>query len=86
MAICPFCDQDMLTVDWCDGARGGFPWGGEPHTEGPVVARCPDCHVLPGMPHHQGCDVERCPACEGQRISCGCDDIAEFEDVYKGRA
>jgi len=78
MAICPWCDQEMMTADSCKEEAVLFPDGTklpqvpyEPPDSYPD-ARCPDCNVKPGGFHHPSCDRERCPKCGGQLISCGC--------------
>lgn len=80
MAICRYCESEMLTTHGCveapivmiDGAtyppvRYGLEIGWR-HPKG----RCGDCGVLPGRVHHHGCDVEQCPRCPQQAIACGC--------------
>jgi hypothetical protein len=83
MAICEFCEGEMLEVDDCARNRVViYPDSLElaastfhfPEESG----RCHDCNVAHGNYHHPGCDVERCPRCEGQLISCGC--LSEGED------
>lgn len=79
MAVCNYCEQEMLSADSCSDAaiviggaayapvRFGREWG----MRG-VKVRCGDCGVVPGAVHHHGCDMERCPLCRRQSISCGC--------------
>jgi hypothetical protein len=76
MAVCPYCDQEMLDRVACtDPTYSDFPDRVArqriPH---PLDAGldCHDCAVPPGGLHHPGCDAERCPACGEQAISCGC--------------
>ena len=79
MAVCSYCDQEMLWADGCVadpiaiGGRSYQPvrYGSELHYGRPN-RRCHDCRALPGGIHHHGCDMEECPACGGQSISCGC--------------
>ena len=81
MAICDYCDREMMMADSCDGDPIEFPDGATykpiPH-DGPD--RCGDCNVKAGMYHHPGCDIEECPRCGGQLISCGCLDDEEDDD------
>lgn len=79
MAICDYCNQEMLSADGCTDARIVINgWAYAPIRYGSesglrrVKHRCGDCGVLPGQVHHHGCDIERCPACEEQSISCDC--------------
>ena len=83
MAICQWCEQEMLTAASCTvkalhesgnhvdlvayGGEGG--WMGRMARSG---ARCGDCGVKPDGFHHLGCDLQRCPLCRGQMLSCGC--------------
>lgn len=83
MAVCAYCQQDMLTADGCTYKR--IKIGNRPkdritlrrqkvgdegwYHEGD---RCGDCNALFGHYHHPGCDIERCPLCGGQLASCDC--------------
>jgi len=88
MAICEWCNKDMLLVSGCDG-NSVVDFGHEVATpikygEGDwakdidATRPCHDCNVTKGNYHHPGCDMEECPKCHGQLISCGC--IEEEED------
>ena len=84
MAICTYCEQEMLEADGCSLAVVDYPDGGSlpsiPYSDY-SSGRCHNCNVLPGQYHHPGCDMEICPRCGGQLISCGClDDEDEDED------
>lgn len=81
MAICPNCQQEMLTADTCPaGAEDRtYPYGREPDEENPGEdltphPRCPDCGVLAGWWHHPGCAVAVCDVCQLQALMCQCPD------------
>ena len=81
MAVCNWCDQDMLKVDDCSGNRmvkypNGIVLPAIPYD---YEGRCHDCGIFPGNYHHPGCDMEQCPNCKGQLISCGCLDEIEID-------
>ena len=77
MAICNWCDKDMLEVDTCNVKLVDFG-NGDPLPPIPYDGeKCHDCGVTNGKIHHPGCDMERCPRCDGQLISCGCVSGAE---------
>ena len=83
MAICEWCDQEMMTATSCPGNMTiKFPDGTEMLSihYNPPSHICHDCNVEPGQKHHPGCDMERCPRCDGQLISCGCLDEPEADD------
>lgn len=86
MAVCEFCDQEMLTAASCNVLRlriNGEWYDRLRETETSPVERCHDCGILrqPGNVHHFGCDWERCPCCGGQLLSCGCE-IDAYQDVH----
>ena len=68
MAVCTFCQTEMLDGVSClanpvvvkAGVFAPLPYGG--------AERCHDCGVPPGGFHHRGCDSELCPHCAGQLI------------------
>ncbi len=78
MAVCTFCNDDMLKVDDCSANRiirfeddsKDYNASTAHFTE--ENGRCHDCYVKHGNYHHPGCDTERCPKCGGQLISCDC--------------
>ena len=76
MAICEWCNQEMLTVDGCTNNTVEYPDGevlaSIPYEHEDANHRCHDCNVKVGQYHHPGCDNEICGRCGGQLISCGC--------------
>ena len=79
MALCGYCDQEMLLADGCstaaiviDGVSYEPVRYGSERGWGRLSGRCGDCNVARGAVHHHGCDIERCPRCGDQSISCGC--------------
>ncbi len=89
MAICHFCEQEMMSADGCTDApivirdrpyqpvRYGRERGWRRSRD---LGRCGDCGILPGQVHHHGCDIEQCPACGRQSISCGCQWAGDDDD------
>lgn len=89
MAVCDYCNQEMMTGAGCTSAlividgrsyppiRHGeetrFDWPDPP-------PRCHDCRVPAGEVHHHGCDMEECPACGEQSITCDCRWAGEEDD------
>lgn len=78
MAVCEYCDQDMMRNVACTLVTyNDFPDGVErartPYYDDPEYPEhCRDCGTPRGQLHHPGCDVERCPRCKWQAISCEC--------------
>lgn len=83
MAICPFCEHEMLTGESCDHVTiiiagqhyepvryGRERFWQEASIQPP--AYCDDCGVAIGGIHHEGCDMEECPLCHGQLLFCEC--------------
>jgi hypothetical protein len=81
MALCDYCEQDMLTAESCVFSKyeiegesfSPVPFGAESGGWNPEGMVCHDCGVAPYAFHHPGCDVEECPRCRMQLISCDCD-------------
>ena len=88
MAVCDYCEKDMLLVDSCieveikskGKVHKPIPYGKEEAEW--KSERCHDCNAKRGGFHHPGCDVERCPICGGQLISCGC--LEEEDECPQG--
>jgi hypothetical protein len=78
MAICSYCDQEMLDHVSCTATTyDDFPDGVSRERvayEDEERYDCHDCGTPPGGLHHPGCDMERCPRCGGQAIACNCDE------------
>jgi len=89
MAVCQYCNQEMLSGVSCSvkalhrqGVAYTLPRYGEEIGWGRPTGRCHDCGAPPGAYHHLGCDVAECPYCRRQLITCGCrfDEDGEVED------
>jgi hypothetical protein len=80
MAMCTWCEQDMLEANSCSVAAlhlNGVAvplvrYGREPRHRSRRPVRCGDCRVTVGGHHHPGCDVAECPSCGKQLLSCDC--------------
>lgn len=59
-----------------------IPYGEELRLEPPpgrvLKQKCRDCGCALGQLHVPTCCVESCPKCDGQRLSCGCEDVPEL--------
>lgn len=91
MAVCDFCDQEMLDGVGCtttsyDDFQDGVTRERLPLTVGRATpeGRCFDCQVPVGALHHPGCGEERCPACRGQAMSCGCAQADDEDEEGEG--
>lgn len=96
MALCDFCNGEMLEVATCLPSKLRFTpkkKGGAISEHARIVngmesrggghaAKCHDCGVQPGGHHHPGCDWEECPRCGGQLITCDCNSRGVFADVF----
>jgi len=89
MAVCTWCDREMLTARSCTvsefhlrGERVEMIRFGDEVFSG-RSPQCGDCGVDRGGLHHPGCDLQQCALCGGQMLSCGCrfdeDRIGEVE-------
>ena len=81
MAICEFCNKEMLTSDGCSFTRiniGGkkFKRIKVQKTEVDKNNRCYDCGAKLNNYHHVYCDIERCLKCGHQLLSCSCNKIS----------
>lgn len=80
MAMCRYCNRDMLKAKGCIPIpvilKNGKTYQplrfGSEDGHGSPGERCGDCNAFYGEYHHPGCDNERCPVCGGQAISCDC--------------
>lgn len=88
MAVCQFCNREMLTRRSCvvdklefpSGVLERVPYGDEPNPYGGrPLPHCHDCGVPLGGYHHPGCDGESCPCCGKQFLSCCCSTVGPFE-------
>ena len=89
MAICEWCNLDMLEVKHCPkNEHVIYPDGRVMLTRvyvgSNIFSRCHDCNVESVYKHHPGCDMEECPRCLGQLISCGC--LDETKEVTHARS
>jgi hypothetical protein len=87
MAVCTFCDQEMMDKVGCtvtryeDEPNDRIVYGKESRFESPAYAwtdPCHDCGAPVGTLHHPGCDMEECPQCHAQCISCYCNDDEDW--------
>ena len=75
MAVCHWCDQEMLDTVSCAIAafhRDGMPIERTRNSARSPDRRCGDCGTPRNGYHHPGCDLEECPTCRRQALSCGC--------------
>lgn len=85
MAICEYCNQEMMTAKGCtelfilvNGKEyPRLPYGRDERAPDLAADKrnCHDCNCAWDHMHHFGCDMEECVKCHGQLISCGCDAI-----------
>lgn len=99
MAICTWCEQEMLEASSCSVEElhlGGIPipllrYGRESRFRSRRPVRCGDCGVRAGGYHHLGCDLAECPSCGQQLLSCECrydeqEETADRPGVSPGEA
>jgi hypothetical protein len=88
VAVCRFCNQEMLTrvsctltkLEFPSGTLERVPFGDEPNPWGlEPLPNCHDCGVPLGAFHHPGCDCERCACCGKQFLSCCCATVGPFD-------
>lgn len=79
MAICQWCQQEMLSRVSCSVETNQFRDGVERQRVRNGRRVCDDCGARSGGFHHPGCDLERCPMCRGQALSCECS-MAALQD------
>ena len=80
MAICTWCEQEMLEGNSCSVEAlhlGGIAipllrYGREVQYRSRRPVRCGDCGVRAGGYHHLGCDLAECPSCGKQLLTCEC--------------
>lgn len=70
MAVCAYCDQEMLIRIGCTVVRYEGENLDRLAVESPEF--CESCMAPEDSMHHPGCDRERCPCCKGQAIGCQC--------------
>ena len=80
MAICTWCEQEMMEGNSCSVEAlhlGGIAipllrYGREARYRSRRPVRCGDCGVRAGGYHHLGCDLAECPSCGNQLLTCEC--------------
>lgn len=74
MAVCAFCDREMLTADGCTAPYlHAHRFGSEPRfvaEPAEPTDRCRDCGALVGFHHHLNCLHSFCSVCGDQAPMC----------------